>query len=139
MTKFIDIILFADILSETDMLGTVIAAYLFLLPFIVVTFLNIYSVDKYEYLYYKQYIIEFKHKLFFVIMYSKNKRLISRKTLILEIVAYLLTFTSIIICVCSLSQTVDTALILLGIIYFVVLFFCCITTAMYQKIKKYLI
>ena len=50
MTKFIDIILFADILSETDMLGTVIAAYLFLLPFIVVTFLNIYSVDKYEYL-----------------------------------------------------------------------------------------
>lgn len=65
MTKFIDIILFADILSETDMLGTVIAAYLFLFPFIVVTFLNIYSVDKYEYLNYKQYIIEFKHKLFF--------------------------------------------------------------------------
>ena len=86
-------------------------------------FLNIYSVDKYEYLNYKQYIIEFKHKLFFVIMYSKNKRLISRKTLILEIVAYLLTFTSIIICVCSLSQTVDTALILLGIIYFGGLFY----------------
>ena len=71
MTKFIDIILFADILSETDMLGTVIAAYLFLLPFIVVTFLNIYSVDKYEYLNYKQHIIEFKHKLFFLLCILK--------------------------------------------------------------------
>ena len=78
MIKFIDIIVFTDILSETDMLGTAIAAYLFLFPFIVVTFLNIYSVVKYEYLNYKQYIIEFIHKLFFVIMYSKNKCLISK-------------------------------------------------------------
>ena len=71
MIKFIDIITFANILSETDILGTVIAAYLFLLPFIVVTFLNIYSVDKYEYLNYKQHIIEFKHKLFFLLCILK--------------------------------------------------------------------
>ena len=43
-----------EILLNSDMLGAVIAYYLSLLGVLFVSFLNIYSVDEYEYLYNKQ-------------------------------------------------------------------------------------
>ena len=39
-----------EILLESSMLGTLIASYLFLLLVIFVSFVNIYSVDKFEFL-----------------------------------------------------------------------------------------
>lgn len=139
MVELVNIIILTEILLESSMLGTLIAAYLFLIPVIFVSFLNIYSVDKYEYLNHKQKCIQFKHKLFFVIMYSKNKHIVSKKTLIIELIGYILSISSIASLVFSLNQDVDTALIMLGIIYLVVLTFGCITGGMYHKIKKYLI
>ena len=103
-----------------------------------VSFLNIYSVDKYEYLNHRQKCIQFKHKMFFVIMYSKNKYIVSKKTLITESTGYILSIASIISLVFSLNQDVDTALILVGIVYLVVLAFGCATAAMYHKIAKFL-
>lgn len=139
MVELVNIITLSEILLESNMLGTIIAAYLFLIPFIIVTFLNIYSVDKYEYQSCKQYQIKFKRKLSFIFMYSKNKYVVSRKTLVLEIIAYLLLIASITACLCSFNLGVDIALILLGFIYLIVLSFGCVTGVMYHKIKKYLI
>ena len=139
MVELTNNIILSEILLESDMLGTIIAAYLFLIPFIVVTFLNIYSVDKYEYLSYKQYRIKFRRKMFFIFMYSKNKHLVSRKTFVLEIISYLLSLASVVICLCSFNLDIDIAIILLGIVYLVVLTFACVTGAMYHKIRKYLI
>ena len=45
-----------EILLESSMLGTLIASYLFLLLVIFVSFLNIYSVDKFEFLNNQQYL-----------------------------------------------------------------------------------
>lgn len=126
----------AEILLESSMLGTLIASYLFLLSVIVVSFLNIYSVDKFEFLNNQQNCLEFKHKLFFVIMYSKEKHIVSKKTFISELVGYLISITSIIVFVYSLKQNVTTAFILLGIVALVTFTFGCITGGMYRKIKK---
>lgn len=125
-----------EILLESSMLGTLIALYLFLLLVIAVSFLNIYSVDKFEFLNNQQNCLEFKHKLFFVIMYSKEKHIVSKKTFISELVGYLISITSIIVFVCSLKQNVTTAFILLGIVALVTFTFGCITGGMYGKIKK---
>ncbi len=125
-----------EILLESSMLGTLIASYLFLLLVIFVSFLNIYSVDKFEFLNNQQKCLEFKHKLFFVIMYSKEKHIVSKKTLVLELVGYLISIISIIVFVCSLKQNVTTAFILLGIVALVTFTFGCITGGMYRKIKK---
>lgn len=125
-----------EILLESSMLGTLIASYLFLLLVIFVSFLNIYSVDKFEFLNNQQKCLEFKHKLFFVIMYSKEKHIVSKKTLVLELVGYLISIISIIVFVCSLKQNVTTAFILLGIVAIVTFTFGCITGGMYRKIKK---
>lgn len=125
-----------EILLESSMFGTLIASYLFLLSVIVVSFLNIYSVDKFEFLNNQQNCLEFKHKLFFVIMYSKEKNIVSKKTFISELAGYLISITSIIVFVCSLKQNVTTAFILLGIVALVTFTFGCITGGMYGKIKK---
>lgn len=139
MVELANIVILTETLLESSMLGTLIAAYIFLIPVIFVSFLNIYSVDKYEYLNHKQICIQFKHKLFFVIMYSKNKNIVSKKTLIVELIGYILSVASIVSLFFSLNQDVDTALILLGIVYLLVLTFGCITGGMYHKIRKYLI
>ena len=125
-----------EILLESSMFGTLIASYLFLLSVIFVSFLNIYSVDKFEFLNNQQNCLEFKHKLFFVIMYSKEKHIVSKKTFISELAGYLISITSIIVFVCSLKQNVTTAFILLGIVALVTFTFGCITGGMYGKIKK---
>lgn len=125
------------ILLESNMLGTLIASYLFLLLVIFVSFLNIYSVDKFEFLNNQQKCLEFKHKLFFVIMYSKEKHIVSKKTFISELIGYLIVIASIIVFICSLKQDVTTAFILLAIVALVIFTFGCITGGMYRKIKKH--
>lgn len=126
-----------EILLESSMLGTLIALYLFLLLVIFVSFLNIYSVDKFEFLNNQQKCLEFKHKLFFVIMYSKEKHIVSKKTFISELIGYLIVFALIIVFICSLKQDVTTAFILLAIVALVIFTFGCITGGMYRKIKKH--
>ena len=139
MVELVSIVILAETLLESNMLGTLIAAYIFLIPMIVVTFLNIYSVDKYEYLSYKQKCIQLKHKLFFIIMYSKNKKILSKKTLLLELIGYFLFLLSIASFAFSLfNQDTNTALVLLGINYLTVLTFALVMGNMYHKIKKYL-
>ena len=125
-----------ETLLESDMLGTLIAAYIFLIPIIVVSFINIYTVDEYEYLNHKQKCIQFKHKAFFVIMYSKNKYIVSKKTLINELIGYFLSIVSIVSFVYSLKQDVDTAFILLGVVYLLVFIFGWITGGVSYKTRK---
>ena len=124
-----------EILLESSMLGTLIASYLFLLLVIFVSFLNI--LDKFEFLNNQQKCLEFKHKLFFVIMYSKEKHIVSKKTFISELIGYLIVIASIIVFICSLKQDVTTAFILLAIVALVIFTFGCITGGMYRKIKKH--
>lgn len=82
MLELVQLLTQTEILLDSDMLGTIIASYFFLLLIILESFLNIYAVDKYEFLYNKQKsFFEFKHKLFFIIMYSKEKHIISKKHL----------------------------------------------------------
>lgn len=119
------------------MLSILIGSYLFLFSVIFVSFLNIYAVDKFEFLNNQQKCLEFKYKLFFVIMYSKEKHIVSKKTLILEFIGYLISITSIIVFICSLNQDVTIAFILLGIVSLVIFTFGCITGWMYRKIKKH--
>lgn len=126
-----------EILLESSMLGTLIASYLFLWLVIFVSFLNIYSIDKFEFLNNQQKCLEFKHKLFFVIMYSKEKHIVSKKTFILELIGYSIVIASIIVFICSLKQVVTTAFILLAIVALVIFTFGCITGGMYGKIKKH--
>ena len=126
-----------EILLESSMLGALIASYLFLLLVMFVSFLNIYSVDKFEFLNNQQKCLEFKHKLFFVIMYSKEKHIVSKKTFISELIGYLIVIASIIVFICSLKQDVTTAFILLAIVALVIFTFGCITGGMYSKIKKH--
>ena len=126
-----------EILLESSMLGTLIASYLFLLLVIFVSFLNIYSVDKFEFSNNQQKCLEFKHKLFFVIMYSKEKHIVSKKTFISELIGYLIVIASIIVFIFSLKQDVTTAFILLAIVALVIFTFGCITGGMYRKIKKH--
>ena len=80
MLELAQVLTQTEILLESDMLGTFIASYFFLLLIILESFLNIYAVDKFEFLYNKQKsFFEFKHKLFFIIMYSKEKHIIMLK------------------------------------------------------------
>ena len=122
-------------LLESNMLGTLIGSYFFSWLLLFVSFLNIYSVDKFEFLNRSQKCVKFKHKMFFLIMYSKEKNIVSKKTLILESIGYLIFILSITIFAFSLKATVKTAFILLGIIFLSIYIFGWITGSMYQKTK----
>lgn len=124
------------ILLESDMLGVLIASYLFLLLILFVSFVNVYSVDKFEFLYNKQKCFEFKHNMFFIIMYSKEKHIVSKKTFILELIGYLLLVVSIAVFICSLRQEITTACILLAVIALLILSFGCVTGSIYGRIDN---
>ena len=135
MVVLVHLLTKTEILLESSMLGTLIGSYLYLFVVIFVSFLNIYSVDKFEFLNNQQKCLEFKYKLFFVIMYSKEKHIVSKKTFISELIGYLIVIASIIVFICSLKQDVTTAFILLAIVALVIFTFGCITGGMYRKIK----
>ena len=138
MVESVNILTQMDTLLESNMLGTLIAAYIYLFVVLFVSFLNIYSVDKYEFLNNIQFdCIKFKHKMFFVIMYSNDKHIVSKKTLISELIGYLIAIISIVVFICSLKQDVTTAFILLGIITLLIFVFGWVTGSIYGKTKKY--
>lgn len=126
-----------EILLDSDILGTFIGFYIFLLIVLFVSFLNICSVDEYEFLNNKQKsFFEFKHKLFFIIMYSKEKHIISKKTFITEVIGYCLFVLSVIIFVISLYKDIIISFILLGILSVFIFTFGCITGHMNQQTTK---
>ena len=126
-----------EILLDSDMLGTIIASYFFLSLVLIVSFLNICSVDEYEFLNNKQKsFFEFKHKLFFIITYSKEKHIISKKTFITEIICYCLFILSVIMFVISLYKDIIISFILLGILAVFIFTFGCITGHMNQQTTK---
>lgn len=126
-----------EILLDSDILGTFIGFYFYLLIVLIVSFLNICSVDEYEFLNNKQKsFFEFKHKLFFIITYSKEKHIISKKTFITEIIGYCLFILSVIMFVISLYKDVTKAIILLGILAVFIFTFGCITGHMVRQTKK---
>lgn len=126
-----------EILLDSDILGTFIGFYFYLLIVLIVSFLNICSVDEYEFLNNKQKsFFEFKHKLFFIITYSKEKHIISKKTFITEIICYCLFILSVIMFVISLYKDIIISFILLGILAVFIFTFGCITGHMVRQTKK---
>lgn len=79
-----------EILLESDMFRTLLTAYLYMLIMLFFAFLNIYSTDEYEFMHNEQKCWEFKHRMFFIIMKSKEKHIVSKKTFILELIGYLI-------------------------------------------------
>lgn len=78
--------------------------------------LNVYSTDKIEFLSNQQKCVEFKHRLFFVVNYSKEKRIVSKKTLVLEICGYAAIIVNIAAFVCSLWLRVAVAFVVLCVV-----------------------
>ena len=123
------------ILLESDMLGVLIACYMYLLFILFVSFVNIYSVDKYEFLNNMQKCIEFKSKVFFFIHYSKHKHIISLKTFVMELIGYILGVSMVVVFLFSLKLEVPVALLLVAVLALVTLAFGCITGSMYRETK----
>ncbi len=137
MLELVQLLTQTEILLDSDILGTFIGFYIFLLIVLFVSFLNICSVDEYEFLNNKQKsFFEFKHKLFFIITYSKEKHIISKKTFITEVIGYCLFVLSVIIFVISLYKDIIIAFILLGILSVFIFTFGCITGHMNQQTTK---
>lgn len=128
--------LYMSNLISSNMLGTFIFLYIFLFIVLFVSFLNIYSVDKYEFQNNRQMCFEFKRNMFFIFQFSKNKRIISKKTFIFEIIGYFLTCVLIISFSISLLYSINLSFIILAIMAFIVFVYGCITGNMYRKIKK---
>lgn len=138
MVESVSILITTENLLESNMLGTLIISYAFLMLILFVSFLNIFSVDKYEFLYNKQSCFEVKRKLPFIIIYSKDKRFISKKTFVLELLGYLILIflTSIAIFSILLNLEVNFSFMLLGICSLTVIVFGCITGYMYRTTKN---
>ena len=124
------------ILLESNMLGTLIGCYLFIFLILFVSFVNIYSVDKYEFQNNIQRCVEFKGKLLFIIHYSRHKHIVSLKTFVMEVIGYVLAFSLLVVLFCSLKLTVYISYILMAVMSFIVLIFGCITGFMYGKTRK---
>ena len=125
-----------ETLLASDMFGEFVALYIFTLVVLFVSFLNIYCVDKYEFLNNKQDCFEFKFNMFFILMHSKVKHIVSKKTFILEIIGYLLLIVSVISFICSINQEITTAFIYLGIVALLIFIFGCVTGFFYNRMSK---
>ncbi len=136
MLELVHVLTQTEILLESDMFRTLLTAYLYMLIMLFFAFLNIYSTDEYEFMHNEQKCWEFKHRMFFIIMKSKEKHIVSKKTFILELIGYLIFILTITVFICSLKQTVTVAIILLAFVAIIIITFGCITGCMYRKIKK---
>ena len=125
-----------ETLLASDMFPIFVALHIFLLIVLFVSFLNIYCIDKYEFLNNKQKCFEFKFNMFFIVMYSKVKQIVSKKTFILEIIGYLLLIISVISFIYSTNQEVTTAFICLGIVTLLIFIFGCVTGFFYNRMSK---
>ena len=124
------------ILLESDILLTVGGSYFFFLYILFISFVNIYSVDKYEFSNNTQSCFDAKYKLPFIIQYSKNKYVISRKTFRMELIGYSVLLVMIVLLCVSLFVSPKTAVVLLGVSSLIVLIFGYITGDQYRKTKK---
>ena len=135
MVDSVSILTPRGIFLEPNMFGTLIISYVFLLLIVFVAFINIYSVDKQEFLINKQKCFEIKYKIPFIVMYSKDKHFVSKKTLILELIGYLISIIVVIIFSISLTLEETPAFILLGVCALIVIVFGFVTGYMYGKTK----
>ena len=125
-----------EILLESDMLGVLIGYYLYLFAILFVTFVNIFSIDKYELLCEKQTFFNFKRKLFFIINYSKDKKAVSKKTFILEMVSWSVVLISLGLLIVSLFFTVTQAFVMLTVSTIIVFTHGSIIAYLFRKAKK---
>ncbi len=125
-----------EILLDSDMTGAFIYAYLFFLFVVFVGFLNIYSLDKYECIHNQQKCFNFKHRVFFIISYSKDQPVVSKKTFFMELFGYIVALATIAMCIVSLWLEINTAFVLLGITAALDYTFGITTGIMSRKIKN---
>ena len=121
---------------ESNMVGSIAAAYLFLTLFMFVSFVNIYSIDKYEFLTNVQETYVFKRRMFFIIMFSKEKKIVSKKTFILEILGYVITILMTVCFLLSLKLTTQISFLLLSVCAGAVIVFGSITGFLYRKTRN---
>ena len=122
--------------SDSNMMGPLVASYLMLALFMFVSFVNIYSIDKHEFLTNVQETYVFKRRMFFIIMFSREEKVVSKKTFILEILGYVITILVTVSFLISLKLTTEISLILLCVSAGVVIIFGSITGFLYRKIKN---
>lgn len=122
--------------SDSNMMGPLVASYLMLALFMFVSFVNIYSIDKHEFLTNVQETYVFKRRMFFIIMFSREKKVVSKKTFILEILGYVITILVTVSFLISLKLTTEISFILLSVSAGVVIIFGSITGFLYRKIKN---
>lgn len=121
---------------DSNMVGPLVASYLMLALFMFVSFVNIYSIDKHEFLTNVQETYVFKRRMFFIIMFSREKKVVSKKTFILEISGYVITILVTVTFLISLKLTTELSFILLSVSAGVVIIFGSITGFLYRKIKN---
>lgn len=137
MEELVHILTLTEISLDSNMLGTLIMSYIFLLMIMFVSFVNIYSIDKYEFMNNRQKCVDLKciHKIIY--KYDKNyPKIVSKKTLLLQLIAYILTILLIALFVISLFINIDNALVVLSIVAILVFSFGCIIGTMYGKTTK---
>ena len=130
------LLVLTEIVIKTDAWRLLVGVYIFLLYVLVVAFSIIHSIDKHEYLNDRQKYFTFKRPVFFVISYTKNKRVVSKKTFILEVIGYLLAIASIVIFIISLNLSVRTSYILMGVMFALIMSFAVTTRLIEAKVEK---
>ena len=136
MLELVRILTETEILLESGELMSFIVAYLCMLILIYCAFLTIYSTDEYEFMHNEQKCWEFKHRMFFIIMKSKEKHIVSKKTFILDLIGYLIFILTITVFICSLKQTYTISLFLAAIVFLIITTFVCVTDTVYKKIPS---
>ena len=123
-------------LLESDLLGVAAMLYFLCALFVFVSFINIYSMDEYEFKHNLQSCYEFKRKIPFIIMHSKCKNIISKKTFILEILGFILAILLVVSFIISLWLSLNFSFLLVGICYFIVCFFAVFVACLYRKTTR---
>lgn len=123
----------SDVLWASNMLGVLVMIYVSLFLFLFVSFINIYSIDEYEFKNNLQSCWEFKKKPPFIIMFSKHKTIISKKTFVLEILGYSIALIACVFLMASLFVTVNVAFCMLIFPASAVLAFAIVVGTLYHK------
>ena len=123
-----------DVLWASDMLGVFVMIYVLIFWFLFVSFINIYSIDKYEFQNNLQSCWEFKRRIPFIIMFSKHKTIISKKTFVLEVVGYSIALIVCAFFVISLWAKVNIAFCMLAFPALITIVFAILVGIMYHKI-----
>ena len=103
-----------ETLLASDLLAGVLGFYFLLFLPIYISFVNICEIDKHEYRNDPQTsFFEFKRKPLFLFSETKSKTVFSKKTVLLQIIGYIVSLTLLSLLVISLFANVNTALLLL--------------------------